>query len=157
MQDSPLSDDHERAAFAIETWLEVARIEEALNNRHTCKTEEYYLWAGRQYLQLLSYQRSPIFIIDILLIIVCRVRMTVTYNFSKYVPSVYAGRLLPQKKETEEWSTYQPSMRQILMIANLFCQVEHVQFFAKVVDHPDFIVTLRGQLRWNPYLIWYEY
>ncbi|KAF9512152.1 hypothetical protein BS47DRAFT_1394442 [Hydnum rufescens UP504] len=118
MQDSPLSDDHDRAAFAIEAWLEVARIEEALNNRHTCKTEEYYFWAGRQYLQL--------------------VRMTVTYNFSKYVPSVHAGRLLPQKKETEEW-------------------IEHVQFFAKVVDHPDFIVTLRGQLRWNPYLIWYEY
>jgi len=51
------------------------------------------------------------------------------------VPSVHAGRLLPQKKETEEW-------------------IEHVQFFARVVDHPDSIVTLRGQLRWNPYLIW---
>ena len=42
-----------------------------------------------------------------LLTIVYRVRMAVTYEFSKYVPSVHTGRVPPQRKETEEWRAYQ--------------------------------------------------
>ena len=57
MRDSGLPDGHERASFALDVWLEASRIEEALN-RHECKTEEYCLWAGRQYLQLLSHSMT---------------------------------------------------------------------------------------------------
>ena len=57
MRDSDLPDSHERASFALDVWLETSHIEEALN-RHECKTEEYYFWAGRQYLQLLSHSMT---------------------------------------------------------------------------------------------------
>lgn len=30
-------------------------------------------------------------------------RMSVTYDYSRFVPSVHAGRVLPQRRETEEW------------------------------------------------------
>ena len=46
---------------------------------------------------------------------------------------------------------------QILTISESFREVGYVQFFAKVSDNPRFLTTMLAHLRWNPYLIWYEY
>jgi hypothetical protein len=44
-------DSMTHSSFAVRVWQEVDIIERALQT-HICKTEEHYLWAGRQYLQL---------------------------------------------------------------------------------------------------------
>ena len=41
--------DAEKARFAVQAWLEVDRIESALN-RHTCGIERAFLFQGREYL-----------------------------------------------------------------------------------------------------------
>lgn len=41
--------DGEKAQFAVTAWLEIDRIEEALNS-HTCGIERAFLFQGREYL-----------------------------------------------------------------------------------------------------------
>ncbi|KAH8104576.1 hypothetical protein BXZ70DRAFT_921504 [Cristinia sonorae] len=79
--------DGEKAHFAVNAWLEVDRLDEALN-RHTCNLERSYLYQGREYL--------------------LNCRMCISHEFSRYIPQATASaNLLFHRKKAEEWLTHQ--------------------------------------------------
>ena len=49
MRFSTVATPGQKADFAIKSWLEADRIEEALN-RHTCGIEKAFIFQGREYL-----------------------------------------------------------------------------------------------------------
>ena len=52
--------DAEKAQFAVSAWLEMDKIEEALNS-HTCGIERAFLFQGREYLfKYVCYRRCLI-------------------------------------------------------------------------------------------------
>ncbi|KAF8322153.1 hypothetical protein DL93DRAFT_1264434 [Clavulina sp. PMI_390] len=108
-------DVDQASAFAVQVWVEVDRITKALD-RHPCKTEVGYLWGGRSILQF--------------------ARMSVTYNYSRFVPSISAGQVLPERKESEEWA-------------------KHLAFFLESSRGPETFRRITTAMPWNPFLVWY--
>ncbi|KIP08090.1 hypothetical protein PHLGIDRAFT_29730 [Phlebiopsis gigantea 11061_1 CR5-6] len=88
--DSTRTADAEKAQFAVTAWLEIDRIEKALDS-HTCGVERAFLFQGREYL--------------------FNSRMCISFEFQRYIPSVTANvNMVFHRQKAEEWLKHQASI-----------------------------------------------
>ncbi|KAI0086526.1 hypothetical protein BDY19DRAFT_348662 [Irpex rosettiformis] len=79
--------DASKAEFAVGAWLEIDKIEKALNS-HNCGVERAFLFQGREYL--------------------FNTRMCISYEFRRFIPQATANaNMVFHRKKAEEWLTHQ--------------------------------------------------
>ena len=77
--------DTEKAQFAVTAWLEIDRIEKALDG-HTCGVERAFLFQGREYLFKSVIRLYTLRLADNR----CSSRMCISFEFQRYIPAVTA-------------------------------------------------------------------
>ncbi|EKM49512.1 uncharacterized protein PHACADRAFT_265028 [Phanerochaete carnosa HHB-10118-sp] len=90
MRWDPCRADAEKAQFAVQAWLEVDKIQKALD-AHTCGVERAFLFQGREYL--------------------FNTRMCISFEFRRYIPQVNANtNMVFHRQKAEEWLKHQASI-----------------------------------------------
>ncbi|PFH53893.1 hypothetical protein AMATHDRAFT_186506 [Amanita thiersii Skay4041] len=123
MRNDPLAADHDKAQFAVKTWLEADALEVALN-RHDCNLERAFLFQGREY--------------------IFNTRMCISYEFQRYVPLATSNvSSLFHRSKAEEWLTHQVNVAQRFMSGLHTITGNSGNILAR---RPFFVFWLMGQI-----------
>jgi hypothetical protein len=125
MRHDPSATDGEKAQFGVSAWHEVDALEKALN-AHTCGLERSFLFQGREYL--------------------FNTRMSISYEFQRYIPQVFADNSAMHRKKAEEWLIHQATVARQVMHGLHTVTGQQGKDGGNLCHRPFFVFWFMGQI-----------